>query len=425
METPPVYSPSKTKTKTYLSTFLNNYHYKSPPNVLKSSLSTSNRKNPLFYSVSKPSSKASPTHYTHNDGLSTKDEDKFHEFKRNLLEELKVLKETNNLMRERNKMLGMSINNGYKKEMEPAWMSDYFDKRSKNGQNQKRLFESYIEKPLKYDSTRNIYSTNNISIHQKNDKNEEVTNLEHDLDLITTVLDFDIKAFIFDLKENSKGKLCLKTNLEIDWKSYCKKNCKLNFVDKNGETKSKKEISTQTACFQDQDRNEKDAENLTALCIKKSEGEQIKNCFETEDNNKNQLLTKKEELLLFNEADSPQEIPIKSEEKELINECLGIVYEQALKVNVNTNSKRKSNTSQKHKNFEKKVANSYLEDLYESVCKIKHNPDTMRQVDEVLLFQCREYENYDSLDTLVHWTMDNLHESLVWVYCKTKLKTLF
>lgn len=415
----PVYSPSKTKTKTYLSTFLNNYHYKSPPNALKSSLSTSNRKNPLFYSVSKPSSKATPTQY---DGFATKDEDKFHEFKRNLLEELKVLKETNNLMRERNKMLGMSVNNGYKKDMEPAWMSDYFDKRSKMGQNQQRLFESYIEKPLKYDAKRNIYSTNNISLHQNNEKSEEGSNLEHDLDLITTVLDFDIRALISDLKENSKGKLCLKSHLEIDWKSYCKKDCKVNFVDKNTEKKQTNDLSTQTTCFQDQ--NKGNFENLTVPFSKESEIEQRENFIEPEESKNEKQLRKKEDLL-FKEADIPQEISVKPEEKDLINECLGIVYEQALKVNVGANNKRKSNTSQKHKNFEKKVANSYLENLYDSVCKIKQNPENSKQIDDVLLFRCREYENYDSLDSLVHWTIDNLHESLVWVYCKTRLKTLF
>lgn len=379
-------------------------NFKSPPQTIKSSLTTNNRKNPLFYSVSKPNSKQQS--FFHE---NYKEEDKFHEFKKNLLEELKVLKEANNMMRERNKFLVTKSPN----ESNTSWMSDIFEKQQQkktepvsHASPKPKLFENYIDKPLKYEIARNIYSSKEIP--QKNTKTE---NLDHALDVINTVLNFDIRDFIKDLKEASKGKLSLKEIMKVDLTKYCGDQCKLEFIIDREKINEVEKISIKKRNIESQTEQE----NPYTILDKKNDEEQKKNICE-------EKKEKSEEGNLYLE--------------EAVNFCLDDLYSQAIKQvaikkkkqkKVLINEKIPLQEKKKKVLEEKKLANNYLLDLYDEVCIQVSSKSKMEKKDTLGYFSAfkRDGENYDRLDKIVDTTLKEMHENLLWVYCKTKFSIQF
>jgi len=418
-----------------------------------------NRKNPLFYSLSK---KAYIGDNEKNCVIAKKEDEKFNEFKQNLLEELKVLKEANNIMRERN------IFNGKKpKPAENRWLSEFFEKRGKKekikvfnemettiksknymkqeintGNNSK--IDNFIDKSIKYSQMKNIYSSPKInSLNGFSNPTEENRNLkeknndalQENLSLISSTLNFDIRAFIRDLAAGSKKAIGaqepLKT-LQIEWRRYCSPRCKVEIiVPETHPLKEYKEKFSQTVEVEIETNPMIEIEGNSTVEIEANPAIEI-------------------------EANPTIEILVPEPTESDINSCLNSLYDQVVK---KVKSKKKSKKSiENHQNNnenpnrlliesslneiydavihqqkkrksskphpEKILAINYLDGLYNDICKMKVQENL--EVDEIFDLNKIKHNHldlFDPFDKVITGTFQNAQESLLWIYYKAKLKT--
>ena len=512
-------SPSNSiKPKSYLSTFLGSY--RSPT---QKSLASTNRKNPLFYSVSKPSvSLGENTTLTNEkDLIGRKEDEKFNEFKKNLLEELKVLKEANNLMRERNR-LGIKP----QKQPENRWLREFLEKRSgRSGNpitpnemdvttvrskdflrqelagNNRKMVNNYLEK-TKYDAgLRNIYSSSNNQKFRNGqptspEKLKPYGPDEWKLDAISSKLDFNIKGLLRDLGnfvKTSRQDEFFKVNI----KEYMGKNCRVEFSGVDNEPQSQAS-QLETTQLQSPPTNKKKIQpKSNNMELPKQEEEKLEPepLFMTPQQNKVDLTPKIQEE---NKADSllptqikhiqddvlqnlndpeetkaefiaslPQNDPEYPTQKAVVS-CLSSLYDQAIhkvkhikkkhrktenaNININSNDNENNNDEpehdvpdqeinqqlissslnalyntaiaqqqkkksvKSHHQVEKKVAENYLEGLYENA--VRHKKTHCLDLGDV---KFKDVDKYDSFDRVIVGSLETLRENAVWLYFKTRV----
>ena len=507
------FSPSNNiKPKSYLSTFLGSY--RSPT---QKSLASTNRKNPLFYSVSKPSvSLDNETATVERDLAGRKEDEKFNEFKKNLLEELKVLKEANNLMRERTK-LGLKP----QKQPENRWLKEFLEKRNGRSRNpititpteldvttttvkskdflrqelagnNRRLVENYLER-TKYDAgLRNIYSSpNNQRFRNGQTSSQEkekpiTTQEEWGFDAISTKLDFNIKGFLRDLGvfvKTSRKEEILKVNI----KEYMGKACKIEFFGAQNEPQTQnsqienaqiKLSHDQKPISQQRKPEEEDKVELEPITNNQQE-KRADSLTKTQEENKADSLQPTKENHIQDDIPTPSSeqeeskstLPQNGSEylaQKAVTSCLSSLYDQAIhKVkhlkkknrkteNANNNTGEQENNNEEtehdasepkednqklisstlnalyntaitqqtkkksvktHHQSEKKVAEQYLEGLYENVVRNKKN--LCLDLGEVTF---KEVDKFDSCERVILGSLKSLRENAVWLYFKTRVQ---
>ena len=395
--------------------------------------------------------------------IAKKEEEKFNEFKQNLLEELKVLKEANNMMRERN------IFNGKKpKPAENRWLNEFFEKRGKkekmevfnementiksknyikqeiNTGTKSKLIDNFLDKSIKYSQMKNIYSSPKINSNNgssnpteenRNHKDKINDNLQENLSLITSTLNFDIRAFIRDLATGSKRAIGaqepLKT-LQIEWKRYCHPQCKVEIMfPETHPFKESQENFSQTVEVQIETNPIVEIEGHSTVEIEanpavefeqnpaveimehESTESEIKSCLNSlYDQAVKKVKPKKNSK---NSVESHQN-NIENPHRLLIESSLNEIYDAV----IHQQKKRKSSKPHQEKIF----AMSYLDGLYNDVCKNKV-PKNL-EVDEIFDLNKIKHNHLDlfnPFDKVIAGTFQNLQESLLWIYYKAKLKT--
>jgi len=371
-------------------------------------------------------------------GISRKEDEKFNEFKKNLLEELKLLKEANNMMRDRNKNLNIGTK---QKQPENRWLLEFFDKRNKRNNrainelnsttslmrtkdfmkpedNKRRMIDNFIER-TKYDSIRNIYSNgNNIKVKSMNGSSEK-SNFERKIDgniqenkleMIVSKLDFDIKGFIQDLTDLTENEKNIQ-DFQLKLKKYIGKNCPIEFLTPNeGLLLESKNQASQT----EKPEEKKDFEeasfpitlvNQEELSIMANQ-ETVTSCL---NGIYNQAINKVKQIKKKIKKNDiiPQEI----NNQVLISNSLNALYNNAIQ-------QQKKKKPIKTHNLEKKVAENCLESLYKDVCSnpsLRKSP--MLDLKSIIF---HEIDLFDRFDKVIQGSLSLLEENAVWLYFKTK-----
>lgn len=480
-------------------------------------MASTNRKNPLFYSVTKASVSLgdNATATVERDLAGRKEDEKFNEFKKNLLEELKVLKEANNLMRERTR-LGLKP----QKQPENRWLKEFLEKRNgRSGNpiaptevdvttttttvkskdflrqelagNNRRLVENYLER-TKYDAgLRNIYSSPNNQRFRNGqtssqEKEKPISTEEWGLDSISTKLDFNIKGFLRDLGvfvKTSRREEILKVNI----KEYMGKACKIEFLGAKNEsqTQNSQIENAQIKPYHDQKpisrpRNleEEDKVELEPKTNNQQEKRADSSAKTQEENKADSLQPTKENHIQDDiptpsseQEESKTTLPQNDSEfltQKAVTSCLSSLYDQAIhKVkhlkkknrkteNVNNDTGEQENNNEEtehdageqkednqqlisstlnalyntaitqqtkkksiktHHQCEKKVAEHYLEGLYENVVRNKKN--LCLDLGEVTF---KEVDKFDSCERVILGSLKTLRENAVWLYFKTRVQ---
>lgn len=344
------------------------------------------------------------------------------------MEELKVLKEANNMMRERNKFINKNNSNKF----ENRWITNFENKKQKEKNEmtptinktktyinqigtKPKLIDNYADKIPKYNTEKNIYSSK--FKHSANDtclgpsKNFKVSKdsdlLPEKINLINSSLNFDIKKFINDLAELANTRSPTDLTKKLDIKPYCLKDCKLQFIIPTTEVESLKIESLSQKLENEGDIDFKPSDNnkeTISFCLNNIYDQVIKKVKKKESK---KITFEKKELENLNEY-NPTQL--------LIEDSLKNIYDIAIQQHM----KKKTN---KEHTIEKKVTKNYLDELYTNICKPKQEK-IRNDVDFLDLNKIKQtkFDIYERLDKMVAGTFKNLHENLLWIYLKTKFK---
>lgn len=346
--------------------------------------------------------------------------------------------------------------------------------------NNRRLVENYLER-TKYDAgLRNIYSSPNnqrLRNGQTSSQEKEKPNSTEDwgLESISTKLDFNIKGFLRDLglfvKTSSREEI-----LKVNIKEYMGKACRIEFLGVKNEPQTQNSSQIKPSHDQKpivQPRNPEEEDKVEQEPIKKDSS--AKN---QEENKADSLQPTKENHIQDDlptpsseQEESKATLPQNDSEyltQKAVTSCLSSLYDDAIhKVkhlkkktrkneNANNNTGERDNNNEEtghdaseqkednqqlissslnalyntaiaqqtkkkqvktHHQGEKKVAEQYLEGLYENVVRNKKN--LCLDLGEVTF---KEVDKFDSCERVILGSLKTLRENAIWLYFKTRVQ---